>query len=152
MRLFTTIATGILSGSLFLSAAFAADLGTADEAKAMLERAAAAVAADKTKALADFTAGAEGFKEKDLYVFCGNVEDGNFSAHGAKAELIGKSLRDLKDKADKTVGQEIYAAAAEGSVGEVDYMWPRPGETELSHKSSYFTKIGDQICAVGYYK
>ncbi|MCP5423449.1 MAG: cache domain-containing protein [Gammaproteobacteria bacterium] len=133
------------------SYALAADYGTADEAKAMLERAVAAMNADQAKALAEFTAGAPGFKEKDLYVFCGGP-DGNFSAHGAKAELVGKSLKGLKDKADKAVGEEMYAKAAEGSIVEVEYMWPRPGETEPVTKVSEITKVGDQICGVGYYK
>ena len=32
-------------------------------------------------------------------------------------------------------------------------MWPRPGTTEpLVKKTTYYTKVGDQICAVGYYK
>jgi hypothetical protein len=31
-------------------------------------------------------------------------------------------------------------------------MWPRPGTTDPVQKISYVTKIGDQVCAVGYYK
>jgi hypothetical protein len=31
-------------------------------------------------------------------------------------------------------------------------MWPRPGQTDPVPKVSYFTKVGDQVCAVGYYK
>jgi hypothetical protein len=31
-------------------------------------------------------------------------------------------------------------------------MWARPGTTDLVQKVSFFTKIGDQVCAVGYYK
>lgn len=30
-------------------------------------------------------------------------------------------------------------------------MWPRPNETEPVQKIAYFTKVGDQVCAVGYY-
>jgi signal transduction histidine kinase len=131
--------------------AVAADFATADEAKAMLERAGAAVKADKAKALADFTAGAKGFKEKDLYVFCGGP-DGNFTAHGANASLVGKSLKDLKDKAGKALGAEMYANAKEGSVAEVEYMWPRPGEDTPVAKVSFVTMADDQVCGVGYYK
>ena len=130
--------------------AWAADFGTAAEAKAMLEKAAVAVKADKADALAMFTKGEGGFKEKDLYVFCGGT-DGNFSAHGAKAELIGKSMKGLMDKAGKPVGEEFYKAT-EGKVSEASYMWPRPGEEKLSEKVAYVTKIGDQVCGVGYYK
>lgn len=127
--------------------AWAADFGTAAEAKAMLEKAATAVRADKAKALAAFNAGAEGFKAKDLYVFCGGA-DGNFTAHPT---LVGKSMKDLKDKAGKAIGEEFYKAA-EGKLAEVSYQWPRPGEEKLSEKVTYFTKAGDQICGVGYFK
>jgi hypothetical protein len=31
-------------------------------------------------------------------------------------------------------------------------MWPRPGTTDPVQKVSFVTKVGDQVCAVGYYK
>ncbi|MCU0807237.1 MAG: cache domain-containing protein [Candidatus Contendobacter sp.] len=128
--------------------AWAAEFGTAAEAKAMLEKAVTAVKADKAKALAAFNSGAEGFKAKDLYVFCGGP-DGNFTAHPS---LVGKSMKDLKDKNGKPIGEEFYKAAQEGKLAEVSYMWPRPGEEKLSEKVTYFTKAGDQVCGVGYFK
>ncbi|MCB1907494.1 MAG: cache domain-containing protein [Rhodocyclaceae bacterium] len=128
--------------------AFASDYGTADEAKAMLEKAAAAVAADKDAALGHFAKGEGGFKDRDLYPFCGGP-DGNFTAHPS---LTGKSLKDLKDKAGQPIGEKIYAAAKEGEIAEVGYMWPRPGSTDPVEKVTFVTRIGDQVCAVGYYK
>jgi hypothetical protein len=50
------------------------------------------------------------------------------------------------------VGEEIYKAAQEGKISEVTYMWARPGEDKPVEKVVYVTKIGDQVCAVGYYK
>ena len=47
----------------------AADFGTPEEAKAMLEKAVAAVKQDKAKALDAFNAGEAGFKDRDL--LCG---------------------------------------------------------------------------------
>lgn len=135
-------------GALTASTAFAGEFGTADEAKAMLNKAAAAVKADKAAALAQFTKGEGGFKDRDLYPFCGGA-DGIFTAHPS---LAGKSLKELKDKTGKALGEEIYATAKEGEIKEVSYMWPRPGQTEPVQKVSYVTKIGDQTCAVGYYK
>ena len=125
-----------------------AQYGTAAEAKAMLEKAVAALKANKAKALAEFTKGEGGFKDRDLYPFCGGP-DGNFTAHPS---LTGKSLKDLKDKAGKPLGAEMYQVAQEGKISEVSYMWPRPGQTEPVQKVSYVTKVGDQVCAVGYYK
>ena len=135
-----------LAGFAFV--AMAGEFGTAAEAKAMLEKAVAALKADKAGALAKFAKGEGGFKDRDLYPFCGGP-DGMFTAHPT---LVGKSLKDLKDKTGKPLGEEIYKAAKEGQVSEVAYMWPRPGTTEPVQKVSYVTKVGDQVCAVGYYK
>lgn len=141
-------AATLFASAALASTAFAGDFGTADEAKAMLNKAAAAVKADKAKALAEFTKGEGGFKDRDLYPFCGGP-DGLFTAHPT---LAGKSLKELKDKTGKPLGEEIYATAKEGQVGEVAYMWPRPGQTDPVQKVSFVTKVGDQTCAVGYYK
>lgn len=130
----------------------ASDTGTAEEAKAMLERAVAAIEADEKAALTAFTEGSDGFKDRDLYVFCGDATDGTVTAHGANSTLVGNSLRDIKDKAGKPIGEEFYSVAEEGEYNVVEYVWPRPGETEAVPKASYVTKIGNQICGVGYYK
>lgn len=127
----------------------AAEYGTPAEAKAMLERAVAALKADQAKALAMFAKGEGGFKQKDLYPFCGGP-DGIYSATPNPA-LVGKSMRDQKDKVGKPIGQEFYSSV-EGKVTQVSYMWPRPGDTEPIQKEVYCTKVSDQICCVGYYK
>ncbi|HEV8661613.1 MAG TPA: cache domain-containing protein [Candidatus Methylomirabilis sp.] len=143
-----------LAGALFVlvvaaaGGAQAAEFGSAAEAKTMLEKAAGAIKADKAGALAKFTKGEGGFKDRDLYPFCGGA-DGNFTAHPT---LAGKSLKGLKDKAGKALGEEIYKVAKEGTVSEVTYMWPRPGSDKPVQKVTFVTKVGDQVCAVGYYK
>ena len=48
----------------------------------MLEKAVAAVKADKTKALDMFNKGEGGFLDRDLYAFCVNVSDGKAVAIG----------------------------------------------------------------------
>ncbi|MEI6984756.1 MAG: cache domain-containing protein [Rhodospirillaceae bacterium] len=126
--------------------------GTAAEAKALLDTAVAAVKADEAKALAEFTADAKAksgnFFSKDLYVFCGGP-DGNFIAHPS---LVGKSMKDLKDKATPAVlvGEEFYKVGGAGG-GEVTYSWPLPGGTEPQKKVAVLAKAGANICAVGYY-
>jgi hypothetical protein len=67
--------------------------GTSEEAKAMLEKAVAAVKQDKAKALDMFNKGEGGFKDRDLYVFCANASDGIMTAHpyGYK----GKHLQEI---------------------------------------------------------
>jgi hypothetical protein len=109
---------------MFSSAAFAQ--GTAAEARAMLEKAVAAVKADEAKALAMFNKGEGGFKDRDLQPFCFNASDGKIVAATVPSTL-GTDIRTLKDKTGKVFGQEIYAAAKQGQITEVSYMFPRPG-------------------------
>jgi len=89
----------------------AADFGTAEEAKAMLEKAVAAVKEDKAKALDMFNNGEGGFKDRDLYVWCANASDGIVTAHPV---LKGKQLRDIKGKHGAPFGKTIMQAATEG--------------------------------------
>jgi hypothetical protein len=60
----------------------AGQYGTPEEAKAMLERAVAAVKEDKAKALDMFNKGEGGFKDRDLYVACANASDGVVTGRG----------------------------------------------------------------------
>ena len=128
----------------------AAEYGTADEARAMLERAVAAVNADEPKALAEFSRGEAGFKDRDLYVFCAGP-DGKIDAHPNPA-LMGNDMNTIKDKNGKLFGQEMVRVAQAGTLNEVSYMWPRLGTTEPVPKVAYVTKVKDQVCGVGYYK
>src|SRR5215467_81842 len=136
--------------SLFITALVAAaEFGTAEEAKAMLERAVAALREDKAKALDMFNKGEGGFKDRDLYVYCANTSDGIFTAHPT---LKGKQLRDIKGKHGAPLGETIMQNATEGTIKETTYWWPRPGSDKPLEKTTFYTRAGDQICAVGYYK
>jgi len=92
--------------------------GTAEEAKAMLEKAVAAVKENKAKALDMFNKGEGGFKDRDLYVFCANASDSILTAHPT---MKGKQLRDILGKKGYPLGQEIMQKATEGTIGEVTY-------------------------------
>jgi signal transduction histidine kinase len=133
-----------------------AQYGTADEAKAMLTRAVAAVKADKAKALDMFNKGEGGFLDRDLYPFCGNTSDGKILAvaNPNAKQNIGKDVRELKDSTGKVYGIDIFAAGqkAEGQTSEVSYEFARPGDPKPVPKVSYVTRVGDLYCGVGYYK
>lgn len=131
--------------------------GTAEQAKAMLMRAVAAVKADKAKALEMFNKGEGGFRDGDLYPFCFNISDGKIVAMGnpnAK-QLLGQDSRIFKDVTGKEFGREQFAAIVkpEGQITEVSYLFPKPGADKTPvPKVSLMTKVGDLICGVGYYK
>jgi hypothetical protein len=130
-------------------------LGSADEAKAMLLKAAAAVKADKEIALAMFNKGEGGFRDRDLYPFCNRISDGKGIA-GPLASFTGVDARTVKDVTGKAFGIELYAAGQkpEGQITEVSYMYPKPGTTAPPvPKVTFVTRVGDDLfCGVGYYK
>ena len=142
--------------TLFTVAFAQAQFGTAAEAKAMLEKAVAAVKADKAKALDMFTKGEGGFLDRDLYPFCGNVSDGKILAvaNPNAKQNIGKDVRTLKDSTGKAYGEELFAAGQkpEGQISEVNYMFARPSDPTPVAKVSFVTRVGDIYCGVGYYK
>ena len=123
--------------------------GTEKEAKAMLERAVAELKQDKEKALEMFNKGEGGFKDRDLYVFCANASDGILTAH---PYLKGEQLQDIVGKKGFPLGKEIMRTATEGKIKTVTYWWPRPGSDKPLEKHSFYTKVVDQNCGVGYYK
>ncbi len=79
-----------------------------------------------------------------------NVASTQAAQYGTPEEA--KAMLERAVSAGKEVGQEIMGTASEGKVSEVTYWWPRPGSEESLEKVTYFTKVEDQICAVGYYK
>ena len=122
------------------------DFGSPQEALWMLERVIGAMRTDQAKALQLFNEGAAGFRELDLYPYCGN-DEGVFTAH---PELVGTSMRELRDKRGNPLGEWLYETAKD-EIGRVTY-WPRPGSTDILQKIALVTRIGDQVCAVGYYR
>ena len=144
-----SIVAGYFSALIISSSASAAEFGTADDARTLLDKAVAAVKADKTKALEMFNSGEGGFKDRDLYVFCANASDGILTAHPTNK---GKELREIEGKKGAPFGEEIMQTAAEGTIKTVTYWWPRPDSDKPKEKTSFYTKVGDQVCGVGYYK
>jgi hypothetical protein len=135
---------------LFAVSAFAAEFGTPEEARALLDRVGVAMKADPTATLAKINAGDAEFRDRDLYPFCIGA-DGIVTAHPDPTQP-GTNTRERKDVDGKAFGEEIMNAGEEGKIAEVTYKWPRLGTQEPVPKVSLITKIGDQICGVGYYK
>jgi methyl-accepting chemotaxis protein len=136
----------------FAGAAMADEMATPEEAKAMSQKAQAAVnemGADK--AFEAFAADDGGFKEKDLYVFCMDM-DGVMLSHAVKPELVGQNLLDFNKYGDELFKNMIQVAQDSGE-GWVDYNWPYPGTDEVRAKTSYvMTNDAGFFCGVGAYK
>src|ERR1700722_11053035 len=93
-----------LSGAAF---AQQGQLGTAQEARVMLDKAVAAVKADRDVALMMFQKGEGGFRDRDLYVFCTRLSDAKALA-GPVSVLTGTDQRTLKDSTGKEFAKELY--------------------------------------------
>lgn len=131
-------------------AAADAKFGTSEEARAMLKKVEADLKRDKAGTMEKMKGGDAGYKDRDLYPFCIGM-DGKTTAHAMK-ERIGEKATELKDTKGKFFAKEMLDVAKEGKVSEVSYYFPRPGEKDAVQKVSYVTKVGDQVCGVGYYK
>lgn len=142
------------------SVAFAqkGEFGTAEEAKALLVKAVAAVKADKAKGLETIAKVDGGFRDRDLYPYCFNISDGTlhpFANPNLKA-VFGKDYRTLKDPKGFNFGQAIFDMVTKKPEGEINVvggmMLPKPGpDTTPVAKTVYVTKVGDLGCGVGYY-
>jgi len=117
----------------------------------MLDRAAAVLKSDEPKALREFNdPDNKEFHDRDLYVSCFNIADGNFTA--APPGMLGMDIRTFK-VSDDPIGQRVFDAiqgAPQGSIVTMDFNFPKAGKPAV--KQSLETRVGDQGCAVSYYK
>ncbi len=146
-----------VAGLMLLSNVAFADaqqFATAEEAKAMLHRAIVALKSNEAKALGEFNDPKnKQFHDRDLYVFCYNISDGNITAYSSPV-LLNTDVRTLVFN-DDPIGQRAYEAiknSPEGSVTTTDYKFTKPGTTEPVSKQILQTRIGNQSCGVTYYE
>lgn len=137
--------------SLFLAGvAFAG--GTADEAKALIEKGVAEMkASGKDKAFADFSDTKGRFVDRDLYIFVIDTT-GMTLAHGGNPKLVGKDMSELKDADGKFFIKDIIAFAKGNAEGWVDYKWTNPVSKKAEPKSCYVKQIDNLIFGCGIYK
>src|ERR1700746_4154458 len=126
------VGLGITALVLSVASASGQQLGTAEQARAMLDRAIRALKSNEATALSEFNdPNNKQFHDRDLYVFCYDMSDGKITAYESPA-LLNIDIRTLALK-DDPIGQRAYEAvenAPEGSVITIDYNFPKPGTTE----------------------
>jgi hypothetical protein len=145
-----TVSVLLWSGALLGAEQFA----TADEARAMLERAVAALKDNEAGALKAFNDEKNNqFRDRDLYVYCFSMADGKFTAY-KEPFLLGADIRKLKLYGEP-MGQQAFDLAHDAPVGSVvtiEYKLPKPGSNTPSPKQALQTRVGNQACGVAYYK
>jgi signal transduction histidine kinase len=136
------------------AAAEDAEHGTKEEAKVMVDAAAAHVKkVGVEKAMKDFTEDKASWTKKDLYVF-GYDFSATVLGHGANPKLIGKNLFDLKDQNGKLFMREIVEVTKTKGNGWIEYDWTNPVAKKVEGKATYVTRIPgfDGGVAVGVYR
>lgn len=135
-----------------MTAAFAGERGTADDAKALVKKGVGYLQKNgKDKLIQDVNGKNPQVLDRDLYLSVWDLK-ANVLAHGANARLVGKDIIDLKDADGKPFMQEIVKKAETAGSGWVDYKWTDPITKEIQPKSAYFEKVNDVIVSSGYYK
>ncbi|MBA1279423.1 methyl-accepting chemotaxis protein [Stutzerimonas stutzeri] len=65
----------------------------------------------------------------DHYLWINNM-DFVWLMHPVSPQLVGRDLRDLKDKAGKPFVQQLVEGVRSNGSMRLEYLWPRPGATE----------------------
>ena len=139
-----------LIGLLWVSLAFAG--GTANEAKALIDKASAYVKAEgKEKAFAEFSKAGGTFADRDLYIFAVDF-NGLTVAHGGNAKLVGKNMLELKDADGEFFIKKFIEVAKNKGNGWVDYKWVNPVSKKIEPKSTYIQRVDDYFLGCGIYK
>lgn len=148
VRVFMVVVLGMFA----VTTANAGEFGTKDEAKAMVEKAAAFLQANgKDKAIAAFSDPKGAFTDRDLYVVLAKLEDGERLAH-VNPRLVGKSFVGYRDVDGKSYGDEVMDIARGPGNGWVDYKFTNPVTKEIGDKSSYVLRVGEFFLVCGAYK
>lgn len=123
------------------------------QAQALLHKAAEAMAADPKGTLEKINrSGDKTFVADDLYVFVVDLNSKRFVGHGFQRRLIGTDFAGLKASDGQPIGQQMLAVMADGSEGEVDYLWRNPMTGQNEYKRTLLRKVGDYAVAVGSYE
>ena len=123
-----------------IGCALAQERGTADQAKALVEKGLAHIkSVGVEKAAEDFSNKDGKWHEKDLYVFVQKF-DGNTIAHGGNKGLVGKNMLDLKDANGQTyIDADVLAAAGITDLsrygGGDDPIWDIFVDKKMNDKS-----------------
>jgi signal transduction histidine kinase len=146
--------TAMVCGSAFAQEKSPEELAAESEAKCeatastpatpqqIVERvnaAAALVDAEGEAAFSKFKGTDSDFLYGGTYIWI-HDEDGVMLMHPIKNKMEGKRLLNLKDRNGKLFFVEMNEVGKNEGAGWVDYVWPKPGEKEVSPKVSYIKK------------
>ena len=138
-------------GELIIAVGYYIPHASADQAKAMLNRASDAVKNNAKSAFKSFGDLNGKFIEDDLYVFVIGIEDMHFRAHGANPRLVNTDAKTLTDPNGKPIIQMMITMIKSKGQGELEYSWRNPVTSKIEKKHTFVRKVGNYLVGVGYY-
>jgi cytochrome c len=136
---------------LGVNTGLAADVGTKDEAVAMVKKAIGFIKANGAdKGYAEISNLKGQFVDRDLYVVVYDMT-GKCLAHGANAKQVGRDLIDNKDVDGKEFVKERVEMMKKQASGWQDYKFRNPTTNQIEPKSMYIEKFNDVIVGCGVY-
>lgn len=138
-------------GGRILAVGYYLPRASAEQAKALLDKAANNLAKDEKGTLTAINSLKGGFLQDDLYVFVVNLDNQRYVAHGTNLRLINTDFGKINDPEGKPVGEPILALMAQQDQGEYEYRWKNPVTGKIEDKHAYLKKVDNLLVAVGYY-
>ena len=139
-------------GGYVLGVGYSAPRATADDARAMLERAVALARSEgHATAAARFNDRRSDFVKDDLYVFMVGMDSGRFEAMGMNPALSDTDAVGLRDAAGNALVAEMIAKLQSADEATVDYVWRNPVTNVVENKRSYVRRDGRSLIGVGHY-
>ncbi|KQN56063.1 calcium channel protein [Pseudomonas sp. Leaf48] len=138
-------------GQRILAVGYYLPRASAEQAMALLNKAAIDLTKDEKGTLTAINSLKGGYLQDDLYVFVVDLNTRRYVAHGTNLRLINTDFSSIKDPEGNPVGEPILALMAKQDYGEYEYRWKNPVTTKVENKHAYLKKVGHFLVAVGYY-
>jgi len=138
-------------GQRILAVGYYLPRASAEQAMALLNKAATDLAKDEKGTLAAINSLKGGYLQDDLYVFVVDLDTRRYVAHGTNLRLINTDFSKINDPDGKPVGEPMLALMAKQDHGEYEYRWKNPVTGKVEDKHAYLKKVGHFLVAVGYY-
>jgi uncharacterized protein len=159
MRFAAGVVSALMFGTLLFASSVlplrAAEFGTRDEAKAMVQRVQEKFRKDGAEAtFRAINANVSTFMQGDLFPYVHKIDGTELVAAGFPAAIRNKNLHDVKDQDGKYFVQEFVKVATTPPYhGWVDYRFLNPKTHMVDNKSAWIERLGnDYLVGVGVYK
>jgi methyl-accepting chemotaxis protein len=124
--------------------------GTADEAHALVSRAVALYKRRGTACLAEITDAANGFADRDMYVFAWDRKL-VYHAFAGKPHNLRKTAAQILGTDVSQLTRDVWSAEASGSWVDYDFLNPTTGQ--IAPKTSFVVPVSDDlVLGCGVYK